>query len=99
MIFSKTVKLKVDPAKYRPPKGIDVNWKLYHNELYATFNAGNINQVQYIRDRYDINEALAKLDVRQDTIKDYRTYRNVVPQSKNTVQHFDGNRVVIDKQG
>jgi len=98
MIFSKTVKLRdLSPLKYQPPKGIDVSWKLYHDELYATFTAGNINQPQYTKDKHDINEALARLKVIQDTVKDWHTYRNVVPLGpKRQVWHDDGNRVVTD---
>lgn len=93
-IFSKTVKLEptIDIYKYTPPVGIDVNWKLYNNELYATFSGGNRNQEKYVRDKSDINATLSKLKVISDTIRDYKTYRKVVPQGHKMITwHDDGN--------
>lgn len=91
--FSKTVKLKdVDPRTYTPPKGIDVAWGYDHNELYGTFIAGNVNSEPYVRDKSDINNALSRLKVIQDIIRDYKTYRKVVPPNpKSIVWHDDGN--------
>ena len=99
MIFSKTVKVRdLNPLKYQPPRGIDVNWQVHDNELYATFTAGNVNQVQFIRDKYDINEALAKLNITQDRIRDYKTYRKVVPPNPvRQTWHDSGNGVKLDK--
>ena len=99
MIFSKTVKLKpMDIYKYTPPAGIDITWKLHENELYGTFMGGNVNQEKYIRDKSDINAALSKLKVIQDTIRDYQTYKKVVPPDpKMIVWHDNGNRMVVDK--
>lgn len=101
MVFSKTVKVRdVNPLTYRPPTGINVNWKLLHrNELYATFVASNLNEPRYLREKHDINNALAKLKVIQDTIKDYRTHRKVVPPDpKMIVWRDDGNAVrIVDR--
>jgi hypothetical protein len=91
MIFDKTVKLKdIDPRTYVPPKGIDVSWGYDNGDVYGTFIGGNINSEQYVRDRSDINAALSRLKVIQDTIKDYKTYKKVVPLGPKAIVWHDG---------
>lgn len=99
-VFSKTVKVKdLNPLTYQPPKGINVNWKLHHSELYATFVASNKNEPQFLREKHDINNALSRLKVIQDTIKDWHTYKNVVPPDpKMQIWRDDGNAMrMVDK--
>jgi hypothetical protein len=98
-IFSKTVKLRdINPKTYVPPRGVDVIWGYDHAETYGTFTAGNINNEANLSERHDINRALSKLKVIQDTIKDYKTYNKVVPKAPlRTTVHDDGNRIVEDK--
>jgi len=99
-IFHKTVKLKdINPATYVPPyKGIDITWGYSHNEIFGTFTAGNYNQPSYVTDKSEINNTLSRLKVIQDTIKDYKTYKKVVPQGpKRITWHDAGNGYKEDK--
>jgi hypothetical protein len=98
-IFDKTVKLRdINPATYVPPRGIDVTWGYDNNEIYGTFTAGNINNELNLTEKHDINRALSKLKVIQDTIKDYKTFNKVVPKRPlRTTWHDNGNRIVEDK--
>ena len=98
-IFDKTVKLRdINPATYRPPTGIDVIWGYNNNEIFGTFTAGNINNEANLTEKHDINNALSKLKVIQDSIKDYKTYKKVVPQRPLRITQYDnGNRIIEDR--
>jgi hypothetical protein len=99
LIFDKTVKLRdINPKTYVPPTGIDVAWGYDSGETYGTFTAGNINNDANLTEKHDINNALSKLKVIQDTIKDYKTYKRVVPKRPLRITwHDTGNRLVEDK--
>lgn len=99
MIFDKTVKLRdINPKTYVPPRGIDVIWGYDNDDIFGTFTAGNINNEMNLTDKHDINNALSKLKVIQDRIRDYHTYNNVVPKRPiRTTVFDDGNRIVEDK--
>ncbi len=99
MIFDKTVKLRdINPKTYLPPKGVDVAWGYDNGDIYGTFTAGNINNEANLSEKHDINNALSKLKVIQDTIKDYKTFKKVVPPNpKRITWHNNGNRLVVDK--
>jgi hypothetical protein len=98
-IFNKTVKLRdINPATYTPKTGIDVCWGYDNGDIYGTFTAGNINNEANLTEKHDINRELSKLKVIQDTIKDYKTYKKVVPIGpKRITLHDDGNKLVEDK--
>lgn len=98
-IFSKTVKLRdINPSTYVPKRGIDVIWGYDDSDIYGTFTAGNINNEANLTEQHDINRELSKLKVIQDTVRDYRTYKKVVPQGPKRIAWFDdGNRLREDK--
>lgn len=98
-IFDKTVKIRnINPATYVPKRGIDVTWGYDNGDIYGTFTAGNLNNEQNLTEKHDINSELSKLKVIQDTIRDYVTYKKVVPQGPKRVTWFDdGNRLREDK--
>jgi hypothetical protein len=98
-IFDKTVKLRdINPALYQPPHGVDVIWGYDNSDIYGTFTAGNINNEANISDKHTINDALSKLKVIQDTIKDYKTFKKVVPQRPLRTTWMDnGNKIVEDR--
>lgn len=98
-IFDKTVKLRdINPSTYQPPTGIDVAWGYDNTDIYGTFTAGNINNEANLREKHDINNELSKLKIIQDTIKDYKTFKKVVPVGpKRITWHDNGNRLVVDK--
>jgi hypothetical protein len=99
MIFSKTVKLTdINPYTYTPKCGLDVSWGYDNGDIYGTFTACNINNEQNLTEQHDINRELSKLKVIQDTIKDYKTYRKVVPQGPKRITWYDdGNRLREDR--
>lgn len=98
-IFSKTVKINVDPTKYTPRKtGIDVIYRYADGGVWGTFTAGNINNEANLTEQHDINEELAHLKVSQDTIKTWNTFNKVVPKGPLRTTTYDfGNGVKEDR--
>jgi len=69
--YYKNIKIKDNDIKdFVPDSGIDIIWKKYHDDQYATVIGRNRNEV---------NAQLNKLKVIQDTIKSYKTYNQTVP--------------------
>ena len=92
--LDKTVKLRdINPATYTPTTGIDVTWGYDDKDIYGTFSTDRSQAFN------DINAELSKLKVIQDTIKDYKTFKKVVPQRPfRTTWYDNGNRMVEEKQ-
>ena len=82
MIYNKSVLVRdLNPLTYPVDKGVDVIWRPSNDGLTATLVS---------EDRNMINNQLTKLKLIQDSIKTWRTYRDLPKYPLKTILHKDG---------